>query len=284
MTQRLDWPRYSRWTFIIAALAAALLVWLWATGRGPAAAGGCCAAPMVAAAPAVAADVVHTASWAGDQLTLQGKVADEATKKALVAAAQAKYGSGNVIDKLTVDAGAKGAITMALVGSAPSDAAKAARGDDAKAFYAALAATGMATGAVTIDNQLLVATAPAAVAPPAAVAEAKDVTCGATVAVAATFATGSANLTPQARTLLDAVVPCITAPYEVGGHTDSAGNAAANLALSDRRARAVATYLASKGVDATLMTTKGYGDTLAIGDNGTAQGKATNRRIEFKKQ
>lgn len=293
MTQQLDWPRYSRWTLIIAVLAAALLVWLWVTGRGPAAAGGCCAAPAAVAAPAAtAATVAHTASWAGSQLTLEGKVVDEATKKALVAGAQAKYGAANVVDKLTIDAGAKGAVMLALVGAAPTDAAKATRGDDAKAFYAALA--GM--GAVTIDNQLLVATASAAVAPPAAIAApavaavaapaaaAKDVTCGATIAVAATFATGSAKLTPQARTLLDAVVPCITAPYEVGGHTDSVGNAAANLTLSERRAQAVAKYLASKGVDAKLMTTKGYGDTVAIGDNATAQGKAKNRRIEFKKQ
>ena len=48
--------------------------------------------------------------------------------------------------------------------------------------------------------------------------------------------------------------------------------------------KAHASYLASKGVDAKLMGTKGYGDTVPIGDNATAAGRAKNRRIEFKKQ
>lgn len=289
MTQTQDWPRYSLWTWIIATLLALALLWLWFTGKGPNAANRCCGATAVVAAPAAApiappslpappasaATLRHSATWDGDKITLEGVVPDDAAKKALVANAMAKYGAANVTDKLTIDAAAKGAIAVALVGSAPTDAAKSARGDDAKAFYA-----GMQN--VTIDNQLVVAPAPVVAAAPAA--EAKDVTCGATVAVAATFATGSANLTPASRTLLNAVVPCIIAPFEVGGHTDSVGNAAANLALSERRAQSVANYLASKGVDAKLMTTKGFGDTAPIGDNATAEGKAKNRRIEFKKQ
>lgn len=285
MTHTQDWPRYARWTWIIAILLALALLWLWFSGRGPNAANSCCGASAVVAAPAAAPAVLptpsatlrHTATWEGDKITLEGVVPGDAAKKALVSQAAAKYGAANVIDKLTIDAAAKGAIALALVGTAPSDAAKAARGDDAKAFYAALPN-------VTIDNKLVVTPVPVAAVAASPAAEAKDVTCGATVAVAATFATGSANLTPQARTLLNAVVPCITGPYEVGGHTDSVGNAAANLALSQRRAQSVATYLASKGVDAKLMTTKGYGDTAPIADNASAEGKARNRRIEFKKQ
>jgi OmpA-OmpF porin, OOP family len=287
MTQTQDWPRksqYALWTWTIAILLALALLWLWFTGKGPDSANGCCGGAAVVAAPAAtvltptpAASLRHTATWDGDKITLEGVVPDDAAKKALVAQAAAKYGATNVIDKLTIDAAAKGAITLALLGTAPSDAAKSARGDDAKAFY-----SGMPN--VTIDNQLVVAQAPAPVVAAAPAAEAKDVTCGATVAVAATFATGSAQLTPQARTLLNAVVPCIAGPYEVGGHTDSVGNAAANVALSQRRAQSVAAYLASKGVDAKLMTAKGYGSAAPIGDNATEEGKATNRRIEFKKQ
>lgn len=274
MTQRLDWPRYARWTWIIALLLAIVLLWLWMTGRGPGAAASCCAPASVAAAPAAPvaapvaapAPVAHKAMWDGNKLTLEGVVPDEATKKAIFDAAVAKYGAGNVIDKLTVDAAAKGPITVTLLGTVASDAIKSARGDEAKAFY---------PGA-SIDNQLQVAA-------PVVAAKAEDVQCGNTVAVAATFATGSSKLTDEAKTLLDAVVPCIKAPFEVGGHTDNVGAPERNQALSERRAASVASYLASKGVDGKLLNAKGYGETAPIADNDSAEGKAKNRRIEFKK-
>ncbi len=276
MAQQLDWPRYTRWTWIIAVIALIILLWMWLSGRGPGSAASCCgAAPIAAtpaapvpaapAAPAAPAPVTHQASWDGNKLTLQGTVPDDASKKAIVDAAVAKYGAANVIDKLTVDATAKGLITVALQGSVASEAVKAARGDEAKAIYPM----------AVIDNQLSIAAGPAATA--------QDVQCGDTIAVAATFATGSAQLTQGARKLLDAVVPCIKAPYEVGGHTDNVGNPAANQALSERRAKSVAAYLASKGIDSQLLRTKGYGDAAPIGDNASAEGKAKNRRIEFKK-
>ncbi len=273
MQQRLDWPRYTRWTWIIAILALILLLWMWMTGRGPSAS--CCAAvPVVSApaapmaspaAPAAPSPVAHKALWDGSKLTLEGNVPDEATQKAIVSAAAAKYGAGNVIDKLTIDAAAKGPITVTLLGFVASDAVKAARGNEAKAFYPT----------ATIDNQLAMTAAPAA--------KAEDVQCADSVVVAATFATGSANLTADARKLLDAVVPCIKGAYEVGGHTDNVGKDDSNQALSEARAESVAKYLASKGIDAKLLTPKGYGPAQPIGDNGTADGKAKNRRIEFKK-
>jgi outer membrane protein OmpA-like peptidoglycan-associated protein len=237
MAQRLDWPRYSRWTWIIAILALIVLIWLWATGRGPGSVASCCDAAPVAAtaalpaapvvvpsapvAPSAPSPVAHKAMWDGNKLTLEGQVSDAATKKAIVDAAAAKYGAANVIDRLTIDA------------------------------------------------------APAA--------KAEDVQCGDSVVVAATFATGKADLTADARKLLDAVVPCIKGPFEVGGHTDNVGKDDSNQALSEARAASVAQYLASKGVDAKLLTPKGYGPTQPIGDNGTTEGKAKNRRIEFKK-
>ncbi len=274
MAQQLDWPRYSWWTWIIAALALIVLIWLWATGRGPGSGASCCGAapaavaptaPVAVPTPTAPAPVVHKAMWDGSKLTLEGQVPDEAARKAIVDAATAKYGAGNVIDKLTVDAAAKGALIVTLLGQVASDAIKATRADEAKAFYPT----------ATIDNQLTVVAAPAA--------KAEDVQCGDSVAVAATFATGSANLTSEARKLLDAVVPCIQGRFEVGGHTDNVGKAESNQALSERRAVSVAKYLASKGVDAKLLTAKGYGDTAPIGDNATTEGKAKNRRIEFKK-
>lgn len=284
MTQRLDWPRYTRWTWILALVAIIALIWLWATGRGPVAGSACCGAPVAVTAPAdtsaassaasataasaAAAVWLHKASWDGNKLTLEGAVPDEATKKAILSAAAVKYDAGNIVDKLTIDPVAKGPFKLSLTGEAPSEAVKTTRGADMQSFYPA--AMGL-----TVDNQLTISAAPAA--------KAEDVRCGSKVAVAATFASGSAKLTPDAVKLLGAVVPCITGPFEVGGHTDNVGQPAANQVLSERRAAAVAAFLASKGVDAKLLSSKGYGDAAPIGDNSTAEGKAKNRRIEFKK-
>jgi OmpA-OmpF porin, OOP family len=276
MSNQLDWPRYSRWTWIIALLALLALLWMWMSGRGPNAAG-CCGVPVAAvvAAPAVAAAVttpaiVQTvkASWDGGKLTLEGVVGSEATKKAMLDAAIAKYGAGNVIDKLTVNATAKGDVKITLPGEVDSEAVKTTRGTEAQAFY---------PGA-TIDNQLTVKV----VVAPAISAE--DVKCGGDkIAVAANFASGSARLSPEMSKVLVAVVSCMKGPHEVGGHTDNVGGDGPNQTLSERRAKAVAAFLASKGVDAKSLTTKGYGETAPIADNATPEGRAKNRRIEFKK-
>lgn len=72
--------------------------------------------------------------------------------------------------------------------------------------------------------------------------------------------------------------------FEIGGHTDSDGDNATNLKLSQDRADAIKAKLIELGVDAARLTTKGYGKTKPIGDNATTEGKATNRRVEFVKQ
>jgi OmpA-OmpF porin, OOP family len=72
--------------------------------------------------------------------------------------------------------------------------------------------------------------------------------------------------------------------FEIGGHTDSDGEDATNLKLSQERADAVEAKLISMGIAATRLTSKGYGETKPIGDNTVFEGKATNRRVEFVKQ
>ncbi|HEY4148206.1 MAG TPA: OmpA family protein [Chitinophagaceae bacterium] len=71
--------------------------------------------------------------------------------------------------------------------------------------------------------------------------------------------------------------------FEVDGHTDNSGAAAHNLTLSQQRADAVKTQLISMGVDASRLTSKGFGDTKPISDNTSPEGKANNRRVEFVK-
>ena len=69
---------------------------------------------------------------------------------------------------------------------------------------------------------------------------------------------------------------------EVGGHTDDSGSDITNQKLSDRRANAVATYIISKGVEAKRVTSVGYGESRPIAFNTDAEGRAMNRRVEFK--
>ena len=71
--------------------------------------------------------------------------------------------------------------------------------------------------------------------------------------------------------------------YEIDGHTDNTGNSKHNMELSKERADAVKTQLVSMGIDASRLTTKGFGDTKPISDNSDAAGRANNRRVEFVK-
>ena len=67
----------------------------------------------------------------------------------------------------------------------------------------------------------------------------------------------------------------------IEAHTDAMGNDQANLTLSTARANAVRDYLITRGIAADRLEAKGYGETLPIDSNATADGRARNRRIEF---
>jgi OOP family OmpA-OmpF porin len=68
---------------------------------------------------------------------------------------------------------------------------------------------------------------------------------------------------------------------EVGGHTCSLGTDAYNMGLSERRAAAVKAYLVDKGIPASQITTKGYGESMPKFDNSTDEGRRLNRRAEI---
>lgn len=71
--------------------------------------------------------------------------------------------------------------------------------------------------------------------------------------------------------------------FEIAGHTDGAGDSAANMKLSQARAEAVKKSLIAKGVSGQRLQSKGYGATRPIGTNTTAAGMEENRRVEFVK-
>lgn len=98
------------------------------------------------------------------------------------------------------------------------------------------------------------------------------------------FESASAKLKPSSLAVLDGVAAQIKSSgvkIEVAGYTDASGSPAINRALSQRRAEMVMSYLVAKGVPAANLVAKGYGPDKPIGDNGTAAGKAQNRRVEL---
>jgi OOP family OmpA-OmpF porin len=102
------------------------------------------------------------------------------------------------------------------------------------------------------------------------------------------FAVNSDVIRPESSPTLKAIGDMLTAHPElklsIEGHTDSDGDDAANLSLSQRRAASVKTFLTSTyGISGDRLTTEGYGEGRPTGDNATLEGKAQNRRVELVK-
>lgn len=100
------------------------------------------------------------------------------------------------------------------------------------------------------------------------------------------FDTGSATITADSQETLSAAATAISQAsadtrIEVAGHTDNTGDAAANMALSQQRADAVAARLGELGVASGTLSAKGYGQDKPRADNSSEEGRAQNRRIEF---
>ena len=99
------------------------------------------------------------------------------------------------------------------------------------------------------------------------------------------FASGSATIDPASTALIETLAKAITAcagtHVEVAGHTDATGNADANQALSEARAKSVAEAMAAHGVPADRLTAKGYGSTKPVMAGTSRPANAANRRIEF---
>ncbi len=102
------------------------------------------------------------------------------------------------------------------------------------------------------------------------------------------FITSSARFEPGGKAILDRLAAVILRcadlsdiRLEIGGHTDSVGNDAANLRLSEKRANVVLDELVSRGIRADVMAAVGYGESEPIASNNTSDGRAQNRRITF---
>jgi outer membrane protein OmpA-like peptidoglycan-associated protein len=100
------------------------------------------------------------------------------------------------------------------------------------------------------------------------------------------FAYNSHSLLPASYPELDKLADLLLSNpniiAEVSGHTDNIGSDSYNLDLSKKRAESVVVYLSVKGVPKARLSAKGYGSAKPIADNATEEGRALNRRTEFR--
>ena len=102
-----------------------------------------------------------------------------------------------------------------------------------------------------------------------------------------TFDVGKSTIKPESMGEINRVVELMTQnpdlKFSVEGHTDATGNAASNQTLSEARSKAIADKLVSLGISSDRLVSSGKGQNNPIADNGTDEGRAKNRRVEFVK-
>jgi len=100
------------------------------------------------------------------------------------------------------------------------------------------------------------------------------------------FESGNSVLSDGSYTELERLLNIMTensqVKIEISGHTDKTGTESLNLILSEARAKTIVEYLVECGIDSSRINFKGYGSSQPIADNASAEGRAKNRRVEFK--
>jgi OmpA-OmpF porin, OOP family len=99
------------------------------------------------------------------------------------------------------------------------------------------------------------------------------------------FTTGTTQLTPESQPTVNDLIVILkaypNAEVQLVGHTDNTGDQAANMKLSQDRASAVRDMLVNGGIDASRLSTAGYGEDKPVASNDTEEGRAKNRRTEL---
>lgn len=247
----------------------------------------CIAAACVAAASALADGSANPAA----PIVVSGTVADDASKAALLARLRAVYGVERVVDQLAV--GKVSAppnwnehvarligpnLKLVTRGQLQVDGTSVSlRGDVASEAQKQQIASELALNldpSYTVNNGLRVAVSEQGLLDAALADRIIE------------FESGKATLADSGKAILDqmsvALLRLKDKKVEVIGHTDNAGSRAGNLSLSQARAEAVKAYVVGRGVHPDMVSVSGEGPDRPVADNRTPEGRARNRRIEFK--
>nr|WP_229521220.1 OmpA family protein [Massilia sp. IC2-477] len=224
-------------------------------------------------------------------VVVSGTVADEATRVALLDRLRNVYGAGRVVDQLAVGTVAAPAnwndyvarlinpnLKLIKGGQLKVDGNNVSlRGDVANEEQRQKIAGDIAAGlnpTYTVNNGLRVTVSQQGVLDAALANRIIE------------FESGKATLTEAGMAVLNQMSEAMQkikgVKVEVIGHTDNAGSRAGNLSLSQARAEAVKTYIVGKGIAPETIAVSGEGPDRPVADNRTPEGKARNRRIEFK--
>jgi OOP family OmpA-OmpF porin len=222
---------------------------------------------------------------------VSGTVPDETTRQAILASARAVYGADRVVDQLGV-----GSVVAPPNWSAYVQ--KLVTPDLKQISSGALSVDGnnvSVRGEVTNEaqRQQLVSDFAMRLNPTYVIKNGLRVGAGEQQLLDKTlanriveFESGSSKLAPQGAQLLDEMANAIlkVGKHHIGiiGYTDSNGHPDANQVLSQSRAESVRRYLISKGLDADSLEAQGMGAQEPVASNATADGRARNRRIEFR--
>ncbi|MTV39601.1 OmpA family protein [Duganella radicis] len=225
------------------------------------------------------------------QIVVTGAVPDEASKAAMVAQLRNLYGADRVVDQLSIAQVALppnwSGYMQKLIGPNLKLISKGelkidgtnvtVRGEVANEAQRQQIASDIATSlnpSYTVNNGLRVS---------AAEQNLLDATLDRRIIE---FDSGKATLTPSGQTILDEMAAALHKvkgkKVEVIGHTDNVGPRESNRALSQARAEAVRTYLNEKGINPEMVMVSGQGPDRPVAENTSAEGRARNRRIEFR--
>lgn len=283
------------WRWLLPLIALLALAWCGWQSRNVAKAPP--AAAPAANVAAVATDPTLSFRNDGGKVTLKGTLPSVAQKASLLGAAEGVFGPGKVAADIEVNTAVREAPWLerlkVLIPDMKADGLKFAfNGDALKLDTSALdpekraqisRAFQSGLGNVQIEGlfdqgtQALSALAPGA--------NAADLTA-ALNKTTVNFDTGLATLTRSSEGILDLAATAIKnsnqeVKVEIGGHTDSQGNATTNQQLSEQRAEAVRTALVKRGVPQARLVARGFGSNQPMGDNSTEEGRKANRRIQY---
>lgn len=238
-----------------------------------------------------AAALAQTAAPQPGQVLATGTVPDEATKASVLARLREVYGADQVVDQIGVGQVSTPANWNSYVQKLITPELKqisrgqlridgntvSLRGEVANEAQRQKIASNVATSlnpTYTVNNGLRVSAAEQGIL--------DSTLANRTVE----FESGKATLTPAGRAILGemaaAMVKLKERKIEIIGHTDNLGLPATNLGLSQARAEAVKVYLSTRGIKGDLLTASGQGADRPVASNDTSDGRARNRRIEFR--